>query len=616
MSVRIGSNIQSLSAQRRLGEASSRLSQTFERLSSGQRINRASDDAAGLSVAEKLKLNRRVYTQGVRNINDGISALQIADSAVENLSTIVTRLRELAQQSANGSLSGRQREAIDEEAQALSKEYFRVARSSQFNRRKLFDGALPDGLRLQAGFGVNGSIQSGLGGVMGDGTFGGTSNYAAGDGTTAVALGDLNGDGILDMVTTNSNANNISIRLGNGDGSFAAAASIAAGTAPSSIALGDMNGDGNLDMVTTNNATDNVSVLLGNGNGSFAAATNFGAGDAPEYVTLGDLNADGALDIVTANYRADTVSVLLGNGNGSFEAAVAYGVGASPTSVALSDLNGDGILDMVATNRVDNSISVLAGDGNGSFSAAVDFAVGSDATAIALGDVDGDGDIDAITANLNGHSMSVLRGNGDGSFAAASTSVIGSSVASALTLGDLNGDGILDVVASIDGATILLGNGDGKFSSNGSYSTGSSTESVTLGDINGDGVLDIVTANLVSDNASVLLGDTREGIGPLLGFSLATRADALQAMGPLDRKLAQLSAQRGVIGAFQSRLASAHNTLQSAGDAYAAAESRIRDVDVASETTNLVRLQISQQAATAVLAQANQQPRLAIALLG
>ncbi len=162
-------------------------------------------------------------------------------------------------------------------------------------------------------------------------------------------------------------------------------------------------------------------------------------------------------------------------------------------------------------------------------------------------------------------------------------------------------------------ASVLIGKGDGTFSPNKLYAASNTPLSVSLGDLNGDGVLDMVTMG--NSGACVLLGDTREGVGPLLPFSLATKADALQSLSPLDRKLDQLLAQRGVIGAMQSRLGVAINTLQGTTENYAAAESRIRDADVASDAAELTRLQISQNAATAVLAQANQQPALAVQLL-
>ncbi len=102
MPITLGTNIQSLNAQRLLGRTEEKLSTVFERLSSGQRINRASDDAAGLAISESLNVDRRVYNQAVRNLNDGLSVLNIADSTVEQLSSIVTRIQELAQQAANG----------------------------------------------------------------------------------------------------------------------------------------------------------------------------------------------------------------------------------------------------------------------------------------------------------------------------------------------------------------------------------------------------------------------------------------------------------------------------------------------------------------------------------
>ena len=116
--ITLGSNIASLGAQRRLANASEKLGSVFERLSSGLRINRASDDAAGLAVSSSLNAYQRIYTQGVRNLNDGVSALSIADGAIGQLSNIVTRQNELAEQAANGIYTTVPRSALDREAQA------------------------------------------------------------------------------------------------------------------------------------------------------------------------------------------------------------------------------------------------------------------------------------------------------------------------------------------------------------------------------------------------------------------------------------------------------------------------------------------------------------------
>ena len=152
MALTIGSNIASLQAQRRLGQTGNQLSSVFERLSSGQRINKASDDAAGLAIAESLNADARVFAQGIRNLNDGLSLLNIADSALENLSGIVVRLEELAAQAANGVYGVEQRKALDAEAQALSDEYFRISKVTEFNGQKLFTGENPI-ISLQAGVG-------------------------------------------------------------------------------------------------------------------------------------------------------------------------------------------------------------------------------------------------------------------------------------------------------------------------------------------------------------------------------------------------------------------------------------------------------------------------------
>jgi flagellin len=161
----------------------------------------------------------------------------------------------------------------------------------------------------------------------------------------------------------------------------------------------------------------------------------------------------------------------------------------------------------------------------------------------------------------------------------------------------------------------MLGNGDGTFKVRTTVQTGANPNSVTLGDLNGDGVLDIVTANGGDDTASILLAQTQSGLGGLLDFSLETKADSLQALGMLRQTLSNLAKQRGTIGSFQSRLGVAIANLQSGIENFKAAESRIRDTDVAADAAALTRTQILQQAGASVLAQANQQPQIALQLL-
>jgi flagellin-like hook-associated protein FlgL len=615
-SITINSNLAALNTQRRLNQSTQSVQQSYTRLSSGLRINKASDDAAGLAIASGLTTDRRVFQQGVRNLNDGISALNIADGAVESLSNIVIRLEELAEQSANGTLGNKQRQAVDKEAQALSKEYTRISSTARFNGQRLLDGSMGD-LRLQGGYGETGGLIGGFGGAIGTGSVGAASSFTTGVGPYFVNVGDLNGDGALDMVTADYTNAKASVMLGNGDGSFRARTSFTVGLDPQSVALGDLNGDGVLDIVIADRTSSQASVLLGNGDGSFRARASVTTGLHVASVTLGDLNGDGVLDIAAADTDDDRASVLLGNGDGSFRARASFTTGSQPNSVALGDLNGDSVLDIVTGDITTDGVSVLLGNGNGSFRACASFATGVDPYGTVLGDLNGDGALDIVTADFNSGQTSVLLGNGNGSFRARISVTTGSGPFW-VTLGDLNGDSALDMVTADSGdheASVMLGNGDGSFRARASFASGIQPTGVILGDLNGDGVPDIVTSDMGSDRASVFLSITHDGTAPLLPFDLSTMAGARQALPVFQRKLDQLSAQRAEIGAFQSRAGIAVNNLQVASENFAAAASQITDADVAEESAQLVKNQILQQAGAAVLAQANQAPALALVLL-
>ncbi len=165
MAITLGSNIASLQAQRRLGTASNELSSTYEKLSSGQRINKAADDAAGLAIADSLKANQRVASVAIRNASDGISTIAIADSALGEIGNVLSRLAELAEQSANGTYSTSQRSALANEFIALSSEIERIAVTTEFNGVKLLSGSA--GITLQVGFNSASTAQISFAGVQG-----------------------------------------------------------------------------------------------------------------------------------------------------------------------------------------------------------------------------------------------------------------------------------------------------------------------------------------------------------------------------------------------------------------------------------------------------------------
>ena len=165
MAITIGTNLASLGAQRRLSIATEALSATYERLSSGQRINKASDDSAGLAIADSLRADQRVATVAIRNANDGISTIAIADGAMAQIGNVLTRLAELSAQSANGVFSTVQRSALQNEFAALGSEVERIAVTTKFNGVALLSGG--GTITLQVGFNSESVSQVSINNIQG-----------------------------------------------------------------------------------------------------------------------------------------------------------------------------------------------------------------------------------------------------------------------------------------------------------------------------------------------------------------------------------------------------------------------------------------------------------------
>ena len=157
MAAIINSNISSLTAQRNLTTSQSSLATSIQRLSSGLRINSAKDDAAGLSISERMTAQIRGLTQAARNANDGISLAQTAEGALGSAGTILQRIRELAVQSANATNSASDRKALNEEVGQLAAELNRIAQTTEFNGQKLLDGSLTSAV-FQVGANANQTI--------------------------------------------------------------------------------------------------------------------------------------------------------------------------------------------------------------------------------------------------------------------------------------------------------------------------------------------------------------------------------------------------------------------------------------------------------------------------
>lgn len=152
MALRINHNIMSLNAYRNLTVTQNKLARSISKLSSGLRIVRASDDAAGLAISEKMRADIRAYNQAVRNANDGVSMLQTAEGALNEISGMLTRMRELAEQASTGTVGTSQKGTLDQEFQALISEINRISDATEFNGTKLINGALSSGSATAATF--------------------------------------------------------------------------------------------------------------------------------------------------------------------------------------------------------------------------------------------------------------------------------------------------------------------------------------------------------------------------------------------------------------------------------------------------------------------------------
>ena len=247
----------------------------------------------------------------------------------------------------------------------------------------------------------------------GVGAFGTAVNFTVGPKPRGVALGDVDGDGDRDIVTANSSDDTVSILKNNGTGFFSAAVntSIGDGFGPFSVALGDLDKDGDLDLVTANhfgNATG--SILTNNGAGGFVSpiTLNLINDNGPVLVTLADLNNDTFLDIIFASESSGTVSVLRSVA-GAFNITITIPVASNVSGVVAADLDDDGDLDLAASNLVGGKLDILANLGNGNFNLnTTEFAASELAMSISAGDFNSDGRIDLMTVDGLGNGVDVL----------------------------------------------------------------------------------------------------------------------------------------------------------------------------------------------------------------
>jgi predicted phosphodiesterase len=339
------------------------------------------------------------------------------------------------------------------------------------------------------------------------------ASYKAGINPDAVAVGDFNNDGIMDLAVVNlfnapkkSQHGTVSILLGNGssgvgDGTFCnpplcTPPTFDVGVRPVAIAVGDFNNDGNLDLVVANfgnpdlkkKAEDgDISILRGNGDGTFQTAQTFAVADSnptkpigPLFVAVADLDGDGDLDLAVTirdatSSTSDSVSILLNSGTGTFPTHQLYPVGRDPVSLVVANLNSntDSIPDLAVVNFLSKTVSILLGNGDGTFDDPgltplpplnpAPITTGTQPISIVAGNFDSDSIVDLVVANFGDRNVSFFKGHGDGQFDPATNSPSLAKNPIQAVAGDFNGDGTLDVVTAnaAKSISVVLGEVDG-----------------------------------------------------------------------------------------------------------------------------------------------------------
>jgi flagellin len=488
MSQSINTNISALTAQRNAAKVSGELSTSMARLSSGLRINGAKDDAAGVAIVERFTSQIRGLNQAARNANDGISLAQTAEGSLGAMSSNLQRIRELAVQSANATNNSTDRKALQQEVSQLASELDRVAKTTQFNGKNLFDGTFGT-QAFQVGANANQVISAGMVNAR----------------TTAIGNYTVGGSGV-------SAANSATV-----NGILAATATISGSLGSATV------------NVSANAVAKDVATNINAQSGSTGVTASARTEAQVSFASAGAYT----LSLKSDNSTAQTISFTLtasGTADGLSSALSAINEHTSKTGVAAT-LNADGNA-IVLTNETGND--VLLSD----------------------------------TATANAGNVTVNKLNAAGATTAAATLTNNTTADNALSSGYITLDSEKSFSA-VDSAT-------------GSY-FGSAAVNSTL--------------NTVA------------------AVDVSTYAGANSALKVVDAALSLLNSERAKLGALQSRFESTVSNNQAASENLTASRGRIQDADFAKETAALSRANVLQQAANAMLAQANQAPQQVLQLL-
>jgi len=637
MAQTINTNIASLNAQRNLNSSQSSLATSLERLSSGLRINSAKDDAAGLAISERFTTQIRGLNQAIRNANDGISLSQTAEGALGELTNNLQRIRELAVQSANATNSDSDRAALNQEVEQRLAEIDRIASQTSFNGRKVLDGSFGSAA-FQVGANVGETISLDLSTSIRQDQIGAVATATTVDLDTVIAEG-------TDAVTGSAAAYTFDATNIIDDYS-----TVAASTGSSTFAVTTPAADTDTFTVTSPGG-DVVFTFTDTDQSGNGGATTFDVSAAGAVAIEYDFTNNGALDATeTADllrqavdaYAADGVNAdarlddITATDDDSGTLTLAYGTAGAPSTLGY-DIAASGTLDGTATQDASGAdadtsanatFTLAAPDGN-----AITVTLDSNVTSAAdlLSEIQAaTGYGTDFTAAVDGTNIVLTDDANDaGNFA------VGGANATLVTDEEVDDTaGVADVAPvaattlAITDLTIQIGDADAVAVANATYSTVDDfvsaintalggNASASLGD---DNVLTITSSETVTiagtDAATAFSATEFAAAGSLATVNVSTDTAANDAIQRIDSALTSVSDLRSTFGAIQNRFESTIANLSTTVESLSASRSRIQDADFASETANLTRAQILQQAGTAILAQANALPQNVLSLLG
>ncbi len=581
MSLVINTNVASLNSQRQLMQSSQTLDQATERLSSGQRINSAKDDAAGLAISNRMTSQIRGLDQAVRNANDGISMIQTAEGALQETTNILQRMRELSVQSANGIYTDGDRETLNSEVEQLREEMNRIAAETSFNGQKLLDGALGQ-VDLQVGDQSRQIISLEVPAMDADNLGGDSLGDIVGSAMTLAGVPD-GSTGILGLENTATTEvvtiNDTEVQV----------ADLNAATTVNEL-LGVIND--NVDGVTASAVTEVVGDTGASGIISGGDTMNFTVTDADgEQFTFNVSDTENIDDL------AATINTAAG---GKIEASVSddgrlvlSNDSGSSIDVSYTD-NGGGIVagdTGIAVDQHDARLVLDSDDGNG---VTVEYTTATDANLLGIderasvGEVTGQAIVDADTVALaegdltiNGVAVGQIADGGTGAVQA-------ENIAAAINkVSDESG-----VTASAAAGVLTLNSSTG--------------EDISIGF---DGAATQLSTGLQETNSVVSFDES------IANIDISTQEGAQNAIDTVDRALVEINDVRAELGAANNRLDFTISNLSNVSEKTSAARSRIMDADFAAETAKLSQAQVLQQASQAMLAQANARPQQVLQLL-